>query len=86
MKYPQEVLVVTAEIEGETDQILIFKGFSSSLMRPTDFDPEVPVLPEDAKIISIDRIASPYNPTNPTYIQQGLTWEQMQVLLSEIGV
>lgn len=86
MKRPQEVLIVTAEIAGEEDQIAIFKGFSSSLMRPTSFDPDVPVLPPDATIIAINRVASPYNPEAPRYIQQGLTWETMQSLLSEIGV
>jgi hypothetical protein len=85
-KRPQEVLVVTAEIAGEIDQIAIFKGFSSSLMRATAFDPEVPVLPDDAKIIAIDRVASPYNPQSPCYIQQKLTWNGMQSLLSEVGV
>ena len=83
IKRPQEVLIVTAEIDGEEDQIAIFKGFSSSLMRPTAFDPDVPVLPPEAKIITIDRVASPYNPDAPRYIQQGLTWETMQQLLSE---
>ena len=85
-KRPQEVLIVTVEIDGETDQIAIFKGFSSSLMRPTAFDPDVPVLPDSAKIISIDRVASPYNPAAPRYIEQGLTWETIQTLLSEVGV
>lgn len=37
IKRPQEVLLVTVEIAGEEDQIAIFKGFSSSLMRPTAF-------------------------------------------------
>jgi hypothetical protein len=85
-KRPQEVLLVTAEITGEPDQIAIFKGFSSSLMRPTAFDPDVPVLPDGAYIITIDRLASPYNPAAPRYIQQGLTWETIQPLLSEVGV
>ncbi|MBW4682394.1 MAG: hypothetical protein KME19_20215 [Microcoleus vaginatus WJT46-NPBG5] len=85
-KRPQEVLIVTAEIEGEADQIAIFKGFSSSLMRATAFDPEVPVLPDQAILLTIDRLASPYNPNNPQYIQQGLSWETMQPLLSEAGV
>ena len=86
IKRPQEVLIVTAEIAGEEDQIAIFKGFSSSLMRPTAFDPDVPVLPPEAKIITIDRVASPYNPEAPRYLQQGLTWETMQQLLSDSGV
>lgn len=85
-KRPQEVLIVTANISGEIDQIAIFKGFSSSLVRATAFDPEIPVLPDDAKILAIDRVASPYNPQAPNYIQQGLTWNSIQSLLSEAGV
>lgn len=86
IKRPQEVLIVTAEIAGEEDQIAIFKGFSSSLMRSTPFDPDEPVLPEDAKIVKIDRVASPYNPNSPQYLQQGLTWATMQQLLSGVGL
>lgn len=86
LKRPQEVLIVTAELAGEPDQIAIFKGFSSSLMRPTAFDPDVPVLPAAATIISIDRVASPYDPNAPSYIQQGLTWESIQPLLLQVGV
>lgn len=85
-KRSQEVLLVTVDIDGEQDQIAIFKGFSSSLMRPTAYDPDIPVLSDRAKIISIDRVASPYDPQSPRYIQQGLTWETMQPLLSEVGV
>lgn len=85
-KRTQEVLLVKVEIAGELDQIAIFKGFSSSLMRPTAFDPEIPVLPDRAKILQIDRVASPYNPESPRYIQQGLTWETIQPLLLEAGV
>jgi len=85
-KRPQEVLLVTVEIAGETDRIVIFKGFSSSLMHPTAFDLEVPVLPDEATILSIDRVVSPYNPESPRYIQQGLTWETIQSLLQEAGV
>lgn len=85
-KYRQEVLIVTAEIAGEEDQIAIYKGFSSSLMRPTAFDPDVPVLPEEAKIVKIDRLASPYNPNAPRYIEQNITWETMEELLSAAGL
>ena len=85
-KHPQEVLFVTLDISGEEDQVTIFKGFSSSLMRPTAFDADVPVIPDDAKIVTIDRIASPYNPETPNYIQQGLSWEDMQALLAELKI
>ncbi|MDD1414670.1 hypothetical protein MEN41_08465 [Dolichospermum sp. ST_con] len=86
VKKSQEVLIVTVEIDDESDQIAVFKGFSSSLMRPTAYDPDVPVLPDTAKIITIDRIASPYNPDAPCYLQQDISWEDMQVLLSKVGV
>jgi hypothetical protein len=85
-KRPQEVLLVTVEVAGEQDTIAIFKGFSSSLMRPTAFDPDVPVLPDEANILNIDRVASPYNPDVPRYIQQGLSWSAMEALLSEVEV
>jgi hypothetical protein len=86
MKRPQEVLLVAVEIDGEGDRIAIFKGYSSSLMRPTAFDSEVPILPEGAIVLGIDRLVSPYDPENPQYIQQNLTWEMMLPLLEEVGV
>ena len=85
-KKTQEVLIVTVEIDNESDKIAVFKGFSSSLMRPTAYDPDVPVLPNTATIITIDRIASPYNPDSPHYLQQDISWEDMQVLLSKMGI
>jgi hypothetical protein len=81
IKHPQEALLVTTETAGEIDRVIIFKGFSSSLMSSTAFDPDLPVLAAGAAIISIDRVASPYYPDSPRYIQQGLTWEEMQRLL-----
>jgi hypothetical protein len=74
------------EISDEQDKVAIFKGFSSSLMLPTAFDPEIPVIPDEAKIISIDRIASPYNPEAPRYIERQISWEAMQAILAEVGV
>jgi hypothetical protein len=81
LKKPNELLLVEVEIEGEKDQIIIFKGFSSSLMGPTNFDPDIPVLPPTAKIIKIHRLASPYHPDRPNYIQQDLKWEDLEKLL-----
>lgn len=86
LRFPQEVLLLDVELEGEADRILIFKGFSSSLMNPTAYDPDIPVLAEDAKILSIDRASSPYNPDNPQYIEQGISWETMQKRLTELGL
>ncbi|MBD2089731.1 hypothetical protein H6F67_07675 [Microcoleus sp. FACHB-1515] len=86
LKRPGEVLLVNAEIDGEPDQIAIFKGFSSSLVRSTAFDPDVPVLPESAKILTIDRLEAPFNPADPRYIQQAIDWDAMQMLLAAVGV
>lgn len=86
LKRRQEVLLVTAEVEGQLEQVMIFKGFSSSLTGATAFDPDIPVLPEQAKVIYIDRLQGPYSPANPCYLQQGLTWEEMLPLLVEVGV
>jgi hypothetical protein len=86
IRHPQEVLQVTLEIGGERDEILIFKGFSSSLVRTTASDPDVPVFPDQATIINIDRLQSPYRPAKPVYIQQGLTRELMEELLATVGV
>jgi hypothetical protein len=86
IKCPQEVLLVTTETDDRPDQVAIFKGFSSSLMQPTAFDPDIPVISETAKIIKIDRLASPYNPEQPRYLQQGLTLDEMEALLAEVGI
>jgi len=87
LKKPQEVLIVDVEIGGMvSDRLIIFKGFSSSLMRPTAFDPDVPLLPKEAKIMRIDRLRSPYNDNAPHYLQQGLNWENMELLLQELGI
>lgn len=86
LKRPGEVLVVTVDVAGTPDQVMVFKGFSSSLMGPTAFDPDVPVLPENAVIVQIDRLQSPYVPDAPRYLQQGLNWDTFQPLLEQVGV
>ncbi len=86
LKYPQEVLLLDIEENGEADQIVIFKGFSSSLMRSTAYDPDVPVFSEQATIKSIDRAQSPYSPDNPQYIEQGISWETMEQRLTKLGL
>ncbi|MGF1515586.1 MAG: hypothetical protein ACFB5Z_18065 [Elainellaceae cyanobacterium] len=86
LKRPQEVLLVNAKVDGEDDAIVVFRGFSSSLMRPTAFDPDVPILPPTADILAIDRLEGPYDPSNPKLIEGGLTREQIEPLLAQVGV
>lgn len=86
LKRPQEVLLVNATVDGEEDAIMIFRGFSSSLMRPTATDPDVPILPATATILTIDRLQGPYNPAQPKVIEADLTWAKMAPLMEQAGV
>ncbi|MBF2034406.1 MAG: hypothetical protein IGR92_02745 [Leptolyngbyaceae cyanobacterium T60_A2020_046] len=86
LKHPQEVLLVSAVVDGEADEVVVFRGFSSSLMRPTAFDPEVPVLPETAQIIAIARLQGPYTPDNPQFLEQGLIWDVFAERLTALGL
>ncbi|NCJ07507.1 hypothetical protein GS597_13515 [Synechococcales cyanobacterium C] len=86
LKQPQEVLLVQIEVNGEADEIAIFRGMSSSLMRPTAFDLDIPVLPANASIIGIDRLEGPYDPSMPRYRQRGLSWTEFEPLLQAVGV
>ncbi|KAL9244125.1 hypothetical protein vseg_017933 [Gypsophila vaccaria] len=70
-----EALLVTALVDGQQVEVLIFKGFSSCLSYQTSPDPSTSVLPQRAEIMSIDRIRGPFHPNNIDYIEKGLTWE-----------
>jgi hypothetical protein len=90
LRHPREVLLVTAtwpDPAGSpiTAEIIVFKGFSSSLTAATASDPDIPVLPADATILKADRLASPYRPDNPQYIQPNLTGAELEKLLQEAG-
>ncbi len=84
LQHPQEVLIVKVKYAEEEDEVAIFRGFSSSLMYPTASDPDIPIIPDKATIVSIDRIASPYMPDNPSYIEQGLSLERIEALLANL--
>nr|WP_233219792.1 hypothetical protein [Pleurocapsa sp. CCALA 161] len=83
----QEVLMVHLETAaGEPDTVVIFAGFSSSLVMPTAFDPDIPVIAADSTIHSIDRLASPYNPSNPQYLESGLSLPEMIKILETMNL
>ena len=86
LKRPDEVLLVSIEIDGQPDEIAVFKGFSSSLMNSTAFDPDVPVVPDRAKVLSVDRLQSPYDPNDPQYIQKGIAWGEFEILMLSMGL
>ncbi|NJM96577.1 MAG: hypothetical protein HC800_04675 [Phormidesmis sp. RL_2_1] len=86
LKFPQEMLLIQAQIGDEVDQIIVFKGFSSSLMRPTAYDPDVAVLPESAVVECIDRLQAPYQPADPKYLEQGLALDIFLGRLAQLGL
>ncbi|MBF2099016.1 MAG: hypothetical protein IGQ88_11665 [Gloeomargaritaceae cyanobacterium C42_A2020_066] len=90
--HPEEVLRVTlrladqADAVDEVDEVLVFRGFSSSLGRPTASDPEVPVIPADAHILTVDRLRAPYTPQAPQVVAGGLTWPACESWLMQQGL
>lgn len=87
LKRKQELLMVHLKTaSGEPDTVMIYAGFSSSLMRATAFDPDVPIIADDSHIISIDRLASPYNPSQPKIIESGLSLTAMIDLLAKMNL
>ncbi|CAK9144937.1 unnamed protein product [Ilex paraguariensis] len=77
-----EALLVNAMVDEHAVEVLIFKGFSSCLSYRTSPDPSRSVLPQKAKIKSIDRIKGPFDPTDIEYLEKGLTWEDFKSRLS----
>ena len=64
---PDRVLRLTGDLPGEEGlepfELLIFRGFSSSVSHPTAFDPDQPALPESARLCSAELLIGPLNPT-----------------------
>ena len=58
-----EASALGADRPGEPFELLIFRGFSSSLSHPTGFDPDQPALPAKAKIEAAELLAGPLNPS-----------------------
>ncbi|XP_068660056.1 uncharacterized protein [Aristolochia californica] len=73
--FKDEVLLVRATVDGQEEEVLVFKGFSSSLSFGISPDLSKSVLPARAVIKSIDRIKGPFNPANVEYIEKDLTWD-----------
>jgi hypothetical protein len=52
----------------EPFELLIFRGFSSSVSHPTAFDPDQPALAESAQIIAAELLQGPLNPAQETLL------------------
>ena len=52
----------------EPFELLIFRGFSSSVSHPTAFDPDQPALAESAQITAAELLQGPLNPVQETLL------------------
>ena len=86
LQHLDEVLLVRLDVDGTPDEVVIFKGFSSSLMRPTAFDPDVPTIPETATIKTVDRLRGPYQPASPEYLERHISWSDFSDRLTAAGL
>lgn len=77
-RHPEEVLLVQAMVGQDWEIVLIFKGVSASLVHSTAADADEPVLPMEAVITTVDRLASPYNPNAPVYLERNIPWPEFQ--------
>ncbi|KAI3714435.1 hypothetical protein L1987_73038 [Smallanthus sonchifolius] len=80
----EEALLVKAVVDNQQLQLLIFKGFSSSLSSGTCFDPTKSILPARAVIQCIDRVKGPFDPSNIDYIEKNLQVEAFKTLVQKI--
>jgi hypothetical protein len=81
-----EVLLVDALVDGEADELMIFRGFSSSLTRPTDPDPDVPLLGAGDRIERVRRFRAPYRPAAPQPLAPACDWAEMERYLDGLGL
>lgn len=84
LRFPQEVLWVQVQYDQQEDELIIFKGFSSSLQRSTPANPDISLIPDYAHIVRIDRLKSPYTPEAPEYIEQNLSWSNFEAYLNNL--
>lgn len=82
LRHPEQVLLVQALVVGNLEQVIVFRGFSSSLSGSTAFDPDVSVLPAEAQIQTIDILLAPYQPDQPNYLERSVSWGDMEPRLS----
>ena len=63
---PDRVLRLSGQLPAEGGEelfeLLIFRGFSSSVSHPTAFDPDQPALPPEARIERAELLQGPLNP------------------------
>ncbi len=84
--HPQEVLRVQVEADGEVDLVLIYRGYSSSLMRATPSDPEEAVIPRQARFLQLERLSAPYHPDRSQVLAVYREWSELTAWLEQVGI
>ena len=78
---PDRVVRLTGELPGdgglEPFELLIFRGFSSSVSHPTAFDPDQPALPAEALVQAAELLQGPFNPVSEQRIAGPMAPEQL---------
>jgi hypothetical protein len=75
------VVRLTGELPGdgglEPFELLIFRGFSSSVSHPTAFDPDQPALPAEALVQAAELLQGPLNPAAEQRLAGPMAPEQL---------
>ena len=78
---PDRVVRLTGELQGEGGleafELLIFRGFSSSVSHPTAFDPDQPALPAEALVQAAELLQGPFNPAAEKRLAGPMAPEQL---------
>ena len=78
---PDRVVRLTGELPGEGGlepfELLIFRGFSSSVSHPTAFDPDQPALPAEARVQAAELLQGPFTPAAEQRIAGPMAPEQL---------
>ncbi|MFQ3584373.1 MAG: hypothetical protein SNJ85_05495 [Cyanobacteriota bacterium] len=84
--HPQEVLRVQVDVAGEADLVLIYKGFSSSLMRSTPANADEAVIAPAAQFRQLERLTAPYHPSQSQILATYSQWSELKAWLEQEGI
>jgi hypothetical protein len=62
---------VQGRLGEEPFELLIFRGFSSSVTHPTAFDPDQPALPEGTRVEEAELLEGPLRPGQERVLRRG---------------
>ncbi|MEN9222492.1 MAG: hypothetical protein Q6M04_08650 [Thermostichus sp. BF3_bins_97] len=84
--HPEEVLQVQLEGEEGSDLVLIYRGFSSSLMRATPSNPDEAVIAPTARFVRLERLTAPYHPSQSKTLATYGQWSELKAWFEQVGI